>query len=86
MLSKCANPSCSTPLVYLREGKIFMMENPMGLQAVDNQDQGKSSSSPRVEHYWLCGPCSTEMTLVYDRKLGVQVLPKSASRRAQVAS
>src|SRR5690348_13470104 len=28
MLKKCANPSCSTPLVYLREGKIFMMEQP----------------------------------------------------------
>src|SRR5262249_36206085 len=28
MLAKCANPSCSTPLVYPREGKIFMVESP----------------------------------------------------------
>ena len=28
MLAKCANPTCSTPLVYLREGKIFMVESP----------------------------------------------------------
>jgi hypothetical protein len=71
MLSKCANPSCSTPLVYLREGKIFMMEQAPGPQAMD----GKHGPA-RVEHFWLCGPCSAEMTLVYDQKSGVMVLPK----------
>jgi hypothetical protein len=85
MLSKCANPSCSTPLVYLREGKIFMMENPSGPQMLQNQAEERPSSTPRVEHFWLCGPCSTEMTMVYDRKLGVRVLPKSPGR-AQAAS
>jgi hypothetical protein len=84
MLSKCANPSCSTPLVYLREGKIFMMEN-AGPQPAQTSDEGKSLLPPRVEHFWLCGPCSTEMTLVYDRKRGVQVLPKTP-KRAQAAS
>jgi hypothetical protein len=84
MLRKCANPSCSTPLVYLREGKIFMMENAPGPQQVQEKDQEKPLL-PRVEHFWLCGPCSIEMTLVYDRKTGVQVLPKSR-RKAQAAS
>lgn len=72
MLSKCANPSCSTPLVYLREGKVFMMEHgptPEPLRSVT-----------RIEHFWLCGPCSAEMTLVYDSKTGVRVLPKSEKR------
>ena len=75
MLSKCANPSCSTPLVYLREGKIFMMEHsqqphvcPEGPVLV------KPQPSNRVEHFWLCGPCSTEMTLIYEG--GVKVMPK----------
>ena len=84
MLSKCANPSCSTPLVYLREGKIFMMENPPSLQPVQSQDAGKFTPA-REEHFWLCGTCSTEMTLFYDRKLGVQVLPKVRSQ-ARAAS
>ena len=26
MVSKCANPACSTPFHYLREGKIFKVE------------------------------------------------------------
>jgi hypothetical protein len=80
MLSKCANPSCSTPLVYLREGKIFMMEHAPGSQSVSQTDRGK-----QVEHFWLCGPCSAEMTLVYDKSFGVRVLPK-AHNRAKAAS
>lgn len=74
MLSKCANPSCSTPLVYLREGKIFRMEQAPGPQPLS----GDQIPATRVEHFWLCGPCSAEMTVVYDRKSGVRVLPKMA--------
>lgn len=75
MLAKCANPSCSTPLIYLREGKIFIIENHLQSQA---QPDGPSASQPaaRVEHFWLCGPCSTEMTITYDGS-GVAVVPKA---------
>jgi len=77
MLSKCANPSCSTPLVYLREGKIFMMEHNYRAQL---RSEGpvlvKPQSANRVEHFWLCGPCSSRMTLIYDSEQGVQVTAK----------
>ena len=76
MLSKCANPSCSTPLVYLREGKIFMMETPLQTQRAAETQAIKPKSVNRVEHFWLCGPCSVELTLAYDRQRGVQVVPK----------
>ena len=75
MLSKCANPSCSTPLVYLREGKIFMMEAP-SMPRVAKPAPQSSKTPSRIEHYWLCGPCSAEMTLAYDRQRGVQIVPK----------
>ena len=71
MLSKCANPSCSTPLVYLREGKIFMLE-----AAQPSQQPPEKKSVNRVEHFWLCGPCSAQLTLAYDREQGVQVVAK----------
>jgi hypothetical protein len=75
MLSKCANPSCATPLVYLREGKIFMMVAPSRpVEAMPTPQLPKEPS--RIEHFWLCGPCSSEMTLAYDRQHGVQVVPK----------
>ena len=31
----------------------------------------------RMEHFWLCGPCSETQTLTYDQIYGVQVLPKN---------
>ena len=74
MLSKCANPSCSTSLVYLREGKIFMLEVLPRAVAVESTDMRKAAS--RVEHFWLCGPCSAQLTLAYDSQQGVRVVPK----------
>ncbi len=87
MLAKCANPACSTPLVYLREGKIFMMENTAEPQI---RPQGPVLAKPqpanRMEHFWLCGPCSIEMTLTYDRERGVTVAPKARKRTFAAAS
>lgn len=76
MLAKCANPSCSTPLVYLREGKIFMVETVQSQTDTDGTILIRSKASNRVEHFWLCGPCSAEMTLTYDRQRGIEVVRK----------
>ena len=79
MLSKCSNPACSTPLIYLREGKIFMVESESGPQVVAPGPlpaQAKKKTK-RVEHFWLCGPCSAYLTLSFDREEGVRVLPKA---------
>ena len=86
MLAKCANPTCSTPLIYLREGKVFMVENPAEPRI---RPRGPVLAKPkpggRVEHFWLCGPCSAEMTLAYDPIQGVMVTPKT-KKQAAVAS
>lgn len=78
MLAKCANPSCSTPLVYLREGKIFMVESPQ--PQLKLLGPAKPKALNRIEHFWLCGPCSGEMTLTYDRQRGVEIVRKAASK------
>ena len=44
MLSKCANPSCSTPFRYLREGQLFRFQS--------------DRSNTRTEFFWLCSGCS----------------------------
>jgi hypothetical protein len=62
--------------VYLREGKIFMMEQSPEPHPAGVPEQGKKTLPTRVEHFWLCGPCSAEMTVVYDRTAGVRVMPK----------
>ncbi len=75
MISKCANPMCSTPLIYLREGKIFFVEDKPGPVLV------KSKPSHCAEHFWLCGPCSVSLTLTVDGIRGVQVVPKTSPRQ-----
>jgi hypothetical protein len=75
MLSKCANPSCSTPFIYLREGKIFLTK-PMADSSTAHGRAG--SQTTRLEYFWLCGPCSEDLTLVEDRALGTRVVSKKA--------
>lgn len=80
MLDKCANPSCSTPFIYLREGKVFMMEHKSHSRVRPGGPLLVKPAS-QVEHFWLCGPCSAEMTVTYDRDHGVAVVPKQNPRR-----
>ena len=80
MLAKCANPSCSTSLVYLREGKIFMVESPQSRTDKDAAIVFQAKSPNRVEHFWLCGPCAAEMTLTYNRERGVEIVSKVVSK------
>ena len=84
MLAKCANPSCSTPLVYLREGKIFMVESPQPKFDVLS-DVAKPKPLNRVEHFWLCGQCSNEMTITYDRQRGVELSVYRVSKPEEIA-
>lgn len=90
MLSKCANPSCSTPLIYLREGKLFVMQHSgsPGVSPAAPDRQGPILAKPpsRIEHFWLCGPCSKSLTLVYDVEVGVRVAAKGTGRPRAAAS
>ena len=73
MLSKCANPACSRPFRYLRDGKLF---------EIDSRDESvlatvgeERKPVRRVEFFWLCGECSAEMTIINDRDRGVVAVP-----------
>jgi len=52
MVSHCANPDCRRELRYLRDRKIY--------QFVLSPKTG----SKRLDHFWLCGECSKNMTLI----------------------
>src|SRR3954451_5466635 len=56
MLRKLANPSCAVLFRSLREGKLFLAEAPA--QGPDDASLSGRRSTPRREHFWLCGPCS----------------------------
>ncbi|HVH87151.1 MAG TPA: hypothetical protein VM912_10520 [Terriglobales bacterium] len=98
MVSKCANPGCSTPFHYLREGKIFRVEveitpSVTSEETIELTDGSKvpfliAARKPgrKVEHFWLCGPCSQTMNLLFDKDTGINVLPKRPVRMAAAAA
>lgn len=85
MVSKCANPECSLPFHYFREGKLFRIEaEGIAVEPPAGPKLVSGKRPHRVEHYWLCGACSTKLTLAYDPAKGAVVipLPRPAVRRA----
>ena len=71
MLSKCANPACSTPFRYLRDGKIFEIDSK---RETSPATEGKPSPR-RVEFFWLCGECCVQLTVINDHEKGVITVP-----------
>lgn len=71
MISKCANPACSTPFRYLRDGKLFEVEFNRAVQAA----AGAAKPVRRIEFFWLCGQCSAELTVIKDHEKGVIIVP-----------
>ena len=69
MVSKCANPSCSAIFRYLREGKIFHVATGPYVPEKDY-----ASETFTRERFWLCGECSTKMTVISDSS-GIHVVP-----------
>jgi len=71
MLSKCANPACSQPFRYLRDGKLFEITTKLGSEAaVDDR-----KLSCRLELFWLCGECCTKLTMINDKDRGIVAVP-----------
>lgn len=57
MMDQCANPTCARPLIYLREGRVFVFDVPSG-----NGANGLKRTR-HLEHFWLCGKCAQTMRL-----------------------
>ncbi len=81
MVSKCANPACSAPFHYLREGKVFRLAIE---ERSDPRPQLLQPMRPvgHVEYFWLCGACARLMTLRVDNGKVVAVPLQPAFRHA----
>ncbi len=80
MLSKCANPRCITPFRYLHEGKLFRIEMPSLASRTSSPGVNMKKPPRRTEFFWLCDTCSAQMTVVYEKDLGVTTHPLPALR------
>ena len=60
MVSKCANPDCSTPFRNLRTGKLIRVECVPATTVVRTQlEFGEPLPVRRAEFFWLCDDCSS---------------------------
>ena len=80
MVNHCANPKCSKPLHYLREGRIFVFDVP---DTRPNQTSG-SARGRRMEHYWLCGDCSQTLLLERTSERDIRLIPKQTLRQPRL--
>ncbi len=82
MLSKCANPACPAPFLYLRQGKLFRWD--IAALAAGGQasavDSEMKKPPRRVEFFWLCNDCAAVMTLAYEKNVGIRTKPLARVR------
>jgi hypothetical protein len=87
MLSKCANPGCSTPFHYLRDGKLFQIDSASGRQQTASAEFVTHPKQPhKIEFFWLCAECAATMTLAFQRGKGVVAIPLTPAARHAAAS
>jgi hypothetical protein len=80
MVSRCANPACSIPLRYLRDGRLFQFEvRSRTLAGFEQQATRQGKASRQIAHFWLCGHCAETLTLTFDEFKGVTVVPLQTS-------
>jgi len=86
MLSKCANPGCPAPFLYLHQGKLFRMDTNSEVITTDTAKEARRPAR-RLEFFWLCDQCAVLVTLNYKKGAGVIAvpLPKTQASEAQVS-
>lgn len=77
MVSKCANPGCSSTFRYLHEGKLFLIESDAGLTKAKPDAAAENGSKCRgIDYVWLCSSCCRDMTVYIDDQDTVRVVRK----------
>jgi len=67
MLSKCANPGCPAPFLYLHQGKLFRLDTSTESAFAQTNDR----PVPHLEFFWLCDDCAANLTLDYKKGVGI---------------
>lgn len=81
MLSKCANPACSTTFRYLSEGKLYLIDSKADWVRHGTRAATHAGKSGIYEYFWLCSSCSRDMTIQIDHKFEVSVVHKPGIRQ-----
>lgn len=81
MLSKCANPQCSTNFLHLSDGKLFRWDTHKKPDSSGfGFDAALKKPAQHIEFFWLCNGCAQTMTLSFKRGVGVVTKPVPLTR------
>lgn len=75
MLNKCANPGCARRFRKLEDGKLFLVEVDVAEASLSGRGAGAGRLFRHLEHYWLCDPCASVLTLSFEPERGVVAIP-----------
>jgi len=75
MLDHCANPGCSRRFRKLEDGKLFLVEVAVAEASLTARGAGAGRLDRHLEHYWLCDPCASVLTLSFEQERGVVAVP-----------
>lgn len=77
MLARCVNPTCFAPLHSFCEGRLFQFEVVSISIAATDDTAAPFDEKPehQTAHFWLCGRCADDMTLVLEPLKGLRVVP-----------
>jgi hypothetical protein len=81
MLAHCVNPDCYASLRSFSEGRLFQFEVVSISIAANDEAAAPFDEKPerQTAHFWLCGRCADNMTLVLEPMRGLKIVPLSAS-------
>lgn len=74
VLDKCANPACWAQFRYLHQGKLFGVEIQYVESSSGNGHGKLVNGKGCVERCWLCDLCAANVTLRFDRHLGLVMI------------
>jgi hypothetical protein len=85
MLNRCANPGCLRRFRKMEDGKLFLVE--IDAEASPStHGAGSRRLFRHLEHYWLCGPCASVLTLSFEHERGVVAVPMTHPMRKKPAA
>ena len=76
MLARCVNEACNRPLHSFSEGRLFQFEVVSISLAASDENSAPFDEKPQREtvHFWLCGTCAANHTLVLEPARGLKLI------------
>jgi hypothetical protein len=80
VLAHCVNPNCRVALQSFSEGRLYQFEVVSISVAANDDTTLPFDEKPKRQttHFWLCGACSSTLSVTLEPLKGLQLVPLGA--------